>query len=90
MSSLAKSMVKISPQLQKVIGLTEASRAQVPKSLWAYIKEHDLQVPSDRRKVTCDPKLKEVFGKDEVHMLEIPGLIKHHLTKKVCVNLSAL
>lgn len=36
---------------------------QVVKQLWAYIKQHQLQDPSNKQMIVCDPKLQEVRAK---------------------------
>ena len=45
-------------------------RPEVVKRIWAYVKEHGLQDPEDRRFILCDDKMKPVFG-DKVHMLYV-------------------
>ena len=37
-------------------------RAQVVKSLWAYIKDNELQDPKNKRNILCDDKLRELLG----------------------------
>ncbi|KAL0559750.1 hypothetical protein IC582_000117 [Cucumis melo] len=70
---------KISPELQALVGAPEISRTQALKVIWAYIKENNLQKPSDKKVIVCDEKLKNIFGgKDEVGFLEIAGLISPH------------
>lgn len=32
------------------------------KALWAHIKKHDLQDPSDKRFILCDATLESLFG----------------------------
>ena len=48
--------------------------------LWDYIKKNDLQDAANRRNINADAKLKEIFGKDQVSMFELAGLIGKHLT----------
>ena len=43
-------------------------RPEAVKRIWAYVKEHGLQDPDDRRYILCDENMKPVFG-DKVHML---------------------
>ncbi|CAK8539089.1 unnamed protein product [Lathyrus sativus] len=73
---------KVSPEMKDLIGLTEVSRTQALKHIWAYIKENNLQNPENKKRIRCDEKLKKVFaGRDEIHMLEIAGLISPHFLK---------
>lgn len=68
-----------SPQLAAVIGAEAVPRTEVTKRIWAYIKEHNLQNPANKRNILCDAKLKAVMGKDEVTMFEMTGLVGKHL-----------
>ncbi|KAG6588703.1 TRI1 [Cucurbita argyrosperma subsp. argyrosperma] len=73
---------RISPEMQALVGVPEISRTQALKVIWAHIKEHNLQKPSDKKVIICDEKLKNIFGgKDEVGFLEIAGLISPHFLK---------
>lgn len=40
------------------------ARTTIVKSLWKYIKEHNLQNPMDKREIILDDKMKAVFGVD--------------------------
>jgi DNA topoisomerase-3 len=51
----------------------------VVKKLWDYIKANGLQDAADKRKVNADAKLRPVFGKDQVTMFEIAGIVGQHL-----------
>jgi len=77
-SGFMKAM-KPSPALAAVIGPEAAPRTEVTKRLWAYIKDHNLQNPANKRNILCDDKLKAVMGKDEVTMFEMTGLVGKHL-----------
>ncbi len=68
-----------SAALAAVIGEGAVSRPEVVKKLWDYIKAHGLQDAKDKRKVNADAKLRPVFGKDQVTMFEIAGLVGQHL-----------
>jgi chromatin remodeling complex protein RSC6 len=72
--------LKPSPALAAVIGPDAVPRTEVTKRLWAYIKEHNLQNPANKRNILCDGKLKAVMGKDEVTMFEMTGLVGKHLS----------
>ncbi|MES2784833.1 MAG: SWIB/MDM2 domain-containing protein [Pseudomonadota bacterium] len=71
--------LKPSPQLAAVIGSDAVPRTEVTKRLWAYIKEHNLQNPQNKRNILCDHKLRAIMGKDEVTMFEMTGLVGKHL-----------
>lgn len=73
--------LRTSPALQEVLGVPEVSRGEALKLIWGYIKANDLQDPSNKKIIVCDEKLKKLFGKDCVGMLEISGLITPHLLK---------
>lgn len=69
-----------SAALAAVIGEGAVSRPEVVKKLWDYIKAHGLQDAKDKRKVNADAKLRPVFGKDQVTMFEIAGIVGQHLS----------
>ncbi|KAJ0076961.1 hypothetical protein Patl1_35313 [Pistacia atlantica] len=69
----------VSPEMQALVGVPEIPRTQALKQIWAYIKEHNLQDPENKKVIVCDEKLKKIFGgKDRVGFLEIAGLISPH------------
>lgn len=55
----------LSHELYNVLGIEKTSRPQVVKLLWAYIKDHELQNPKDKRQIICDDKLQKLFKKSE-------------------------
>ncbi|MDR7377744.1 chromatin remodeling complex protein RSC6 [Rhodoferax ferrireducens] len=68
-----------SAALAAVVGAAPLPRTEVVKQLWVYIKKHKLQNEANKRNIKSDAKLKAVFGKDEVTMFEMAGLIGKHL-----------
>ncbi|HOE40340.1 MAG TPA: SWIB/MDM2 domain-containing protein [Rhodoferax sp.] len=68
-----------SGELAAVVGAKALPRTEVVKKLWDYIKKNELQDAVNKRLVNADAKLKEVFGKAQVTMFEIAGLIGKHL-----------
>nr|CAD1819499.1 unnamed protein product [Ananas comosus var. bracteatus] len=56
----------LSDELVKFIGTGEntLSRSDVVKRMWDYIKQNNLQDPSNKRTIICDEKLKELFKVD--------------------------
>lgn len=68
-----------SAALAAVVGSTPLARTEVVKKLWDYVKKHKLQDETNKRMINADAKLKEVFGKPQVSMFEMAGLIGEHL-----------
>ena len=53
------------------MGLELCARTDVTKRVWAYIKAHDLQNPSDRREIICDETLEKLFKKKKFGMFKM-------------------
>jgi len=68
-----------SAALAAVIGNTPVPRTEVVSKMWTYIKKHGLQDSVNKRNINADEKLKAVFGKAQVTMFELAGLIGKHL-----------
>ena len=68
-----------SAALAAIIGAELVTRPQVMKKLWDYIKAQGLQDIANKRNVNADAKLLPVFGKPQVSMFEIAGLVGKHL-----------
>lgn len=73
----------LSDALVKFLGDGEnsLSRADVVKRLWEYINHNDLQDPSDKRRVICDEKLKELFEVDSFEDTSVSKLLTNHFIK---------
>lgn len=76
---LTKLQYSLSPELAEVCGTKKASRPQVVKKLWAYIKSKKLQDSKNRRMINPDKKLGEVLGNRQISMLKMAGAISKHL-----------
>ncbi|NMM76158.1 DNA topoisomerase III [Acidovorax sp. SRB_14] len=68
-----------SPALAAVVGNAPLPRTEIISKLWVYIKAHNLQDAANKRMINADAKLKEVFGKPQVSMFEMAGLIGKHV-----------
>ena len=68
-----------SAALAAVIGNAAVPRTEVVSKMWTYIKKHGLQDSVNKRNINADDKLKAVFGKAQVTMFELAGLIGKHL-----------
>mmetsp|Transcript_13101 Transcript_13101/g.15004 ORF Transcript_13101/g.15004 Transcript_13101/m.15004 type:complete len:316 (-) Transcript_13101:48-995(-) len=73
--------IQISEELSSFLGQEKASRSEVVKKLWQYIKENELQNPEDKREINCDQKLKSLLGEDKVTAFSINKLIQKHYIK---------
>ena len=71
--------LKPSAELAAVIGSEPIARTQVIKKLWDYIKANGLQDAKDKRAINADSKLLPVFGKPQVSMFELAGIVGKHL-----------
>ena len=71
---------KPSDALAAVIGAEPVARTQVIKKLWDYIKAEGLQDAANKRAINADAKLLPVFGKPQVTMFELAGIVGKHLT----------
>jgi DNA topoisomerase-3 len=69
-----------SADVAAVIGTDKVARTEVVKKLWDYIKAQGLQDPTNKRAINADAKLKPVFGKEQITMFELAGLIGKHLS----------
>ena len=69
-----------SPALAAVIGSEPVARTQVIKKLWDYIKANGLQDTTNKRAINADEPLLAVFGKPQVTMFELAGIVGKHLS----------
>ena len=72
--------LKPSDALAAVIGGELVIRTQVIKKLWDYIKAEGLQDAANKRAINADAKLLPVFGKPQVTMFELAGIVGKHLS----------
>jgi DNA topoisomerase-3 len=72
--------LKPSHALAAVIGDEPVARTEVIKKLWVYIKANALQDAVNKRAINADDRLLAVFGKPQVSMFEIAGIVGKHLS----------
>ncbi|KAM3323546.1 hypothetical protein P3S67_004697 [Capsicum chacoense] len=75
--------VRLSDALVIFFGTRENSlpRAEVIKRIWQYIKDNELQDPSDKKTIICDEQLKELFQVDSFHGFTVTKLLTAHFVK---------
>jgi len=67
-----------SPALAAIVGSTPLPRTEIISKLWVYIKAHNLQDAENKRNINADAKLQPFFGKKQVSMFELAGLVGKH------------
>jgi upstream activation factor subunit UAF30 len=67
--------VHVSPELAEFLGTEVLPRTEVTKRIWAYIREHNLQDPRDKRKIMCDAALEKVLKRKSVHMFTMTKVL---------------
>jgi chromatin remodeling complex protein RSC6 len=70
-----------SAELAEIVGIEPLPRTEITKRIWAYIKSHNLQNPSNKREILADEKLERVFGVKSINMFEMTKVINQHLSK---------
>merc|ERR1712088_115297 len=74
---------KLSKDLSAIIGKKEASRPEITKELWAYLKKNNLQDPEMKQWFTPDKKMAKVFGKDKMKGFAMTKFINPHLKGEI-------
>ncbi len=73
--------LKLSDELQAVVGAGPMPRSEIVSKMWEYIKKHGLQDEKNKRNINADDKLKAVFdGKGTVTMFEMAKYISKHVS----------
>ncbi|KAG8221309.1 SWIB-domain-containing protein [Butyriboletus roseoflavus] len=69
----------LSVPLSAVIEVEKLSRPQVVKKLWEYIRQHELQNPSNRKEIICDDALRAVFAVDKIDMFRMNKVLGQYV-----------
>ena len=69
----------VSLELSRVLGPGPFTRAEISSRFWAYLKLHGLIDSTQGGVVNTDANLKALFGKDQILLTEMAGLVSHHL-----------
>jgi upstream activation factor subunit UAF30 len=71
---------EISAELAAFLGQGKTmARTEIVKSLWDYIKKHDLKNKNDGREILLDARMKQVFGCDRFTMFTMNKYIGAHI-----------
>ena len=72
--------VKLSTELEAVVGKGPMPRTEVTKKLWVYIKANGLQDKVQKRNINPDEKLAVLFGsKKSIDMFKMTSLVSKHI-----------
>ena len=66
----------------------QMARTTIVKTLWDYIKQHNLQNPEDKREILLDDQMKAVFGVDRFTMFSMNKYIGAHVEPYKPVDLT--
>mmetsp|Transcript_1060 Transcript_1060/g.2982 ORF Transcript_1060/g.2982 Transcript_1060/m.2982 type:complete len:184 (+) Transcript_1060:308-859(+) len=64
---------EISGEMARFLGKQDrlAARTEIVKAIWAYVKENNLQNPTDKREIILDDTLKRLFPCDRFTMVSV-------------------
>lgn len=74
----ARGKQKLSKELIILTKEDNLTRGEVTKRIWAYIKEHGLQDPENKKMIVPDKVLEPILGKQPVHMLKLASALSRH------------
>ncbi|KAG5639478.1 hypothetical protein H0H81_001600 [Sphagnurus paluster] len=69
----------LSEPLAALLKIDKLSRPQVVKQLWVYIKDNELQNPSNKREIMCDGRFRAVFGVDKIDMFKMNKVLGQYV-----------
>ena len=73
--------VKISEDLETIVGAKESTEHFVAKQMRTYIKENKLLDPKDKQFVICDDKLEKIIGQKKTKCFDMIRYLRAHMTK---------
>ena len=73
--------LKISEDLETLVGSKEATEYFVAKKMRTYIKENNLIDPTNRQLVICDDKLEKIIGQKKTNCCNMIKYLRPHMSK---------
>ena len=72
---------EISSEMAKFLGKQDrlAARTEIVKAIWAYVRENNLQNPTDKREIILDDTLKQLFPCDRFTMVSVSIVFCHNI-----------
>ena len=74
-------VLRTSEDLAAVVG-DVGSRGEVVSKVWAYIKDNNLQNPTNKREILTDQTLEKLFGSKRLTMFEMNARLSRHIFGK--------
>jgi upstream activation factor subunit UAF30 len=71
--------MRLSEEMAAWVGKPSASRPEITKHLWAYVKERELQDPENKSFVLADAPLRALTGEARFKAFGFASLIKEHI-----------
>ncbi|KAL5336473.1 hypothetical protein BJX70DRAFT_389916 [Aspergillus crustosus] len=69
---------KLTKELAGVLDVEEETRSGIVLGIWDYIRAMGLQEDEEKRLVSCDDRLRAIFGRDQMFFPQIPESIGPH------------
>ena len=73
--------VKISEDLETLVGSNKATKKILAKQMGIYIKENNLIDPTNRQLVICDDKLEKITGQKKTKFCDMIKYLRPHMSK---------
>ena len=70
-------LYQVTPELEKIVGVSTGYEKDIAKRLWNYIKDNNLQ--EDGEDIECDELLKVLSNKDTLSPLDVSKHLKNNL-----------
>jgi chromatin remodeling complex protein RSC6 len=70
------------PELAEVIGVKRASKGQMVRKIWDYVRQHRLQDSRNGRWIHPDDKLAKVLGPNRISSFQMGRPLKKHMMSK--------
>ena len=72
--------LELSEEMADFMGKDTASRAEITKKIWAYIKKNKLQDEDNRRMIVPDEVLEPIIGSNPISMFKMATKISDHVS----------
>lgn len=77
--SISQALVMPDRALAKIVGDYPQPRTEIISKIWDHVRSRRLQDPDDRRIIRTDAVLEDLSGEEEIHMLDLGGIVADHV-----------